>query len=214
MHAKFYAMRFLISFLLFVGLSQNIWTQDYNKYGIENESAANLVPLEVGSVAPDFKAKDQFGNMISLSEMTQDGPVLIIFYRGYWCGICQKNLSEFQEEFSSLSSAGVQVLAIAPEVESNIDKTIDQNSLQFSVIADADNSIMESYHVAFNVTQDYQDKVVKYFDTTLEEINGQEDPVLPVPATYLINTDGTIKYVHHDINYGNRATVKDILNQL
>ena len=138
----------------------------------------------------------------------------IFFYRGYWCGICKRSLEEFQSEFSSLSSAGVQVVAVAPEVESNIAKTVNQNNLEFSVISDSDNSIMKKYNVAFDVTPAYQDKVIKYFQTTLQEINGQNDAVLPIPATYLIDTNGKIKYVHFDIDYSKRATVKDILAKL
>jgi peroxiredoxin len=188
--------------------------QDYNKFGIEKSSGSSLVPLEIGSKAPEFSGKDQFGNHIALSEIVQDGPVLVIFYRGYWCGICKRSLEEFQSEFSSLSSAGVQIVAVAPEVESNVSKTVNQNNLEFSVISDSDNSIMKKYNVAFDVTQAYQDKVIKYYQTTLQEINGQNNAVLPIPATYLIDTNGKIKYVHFDIDYSKRATVKDILAQL
>lgn len=207
-------MKYIIFSIVLMSSPAIIYAQDYNKFGIENSSANELVPLEIGSKAPDFSGKDQFGNPVSLSEIIQDGPVLIIFYRGYWCGICSRSLEEFQNEFSSLSSAGVQVIAIAPEVESNISKTVDQNNLEFSVISDKDNSIMKKYNVAFDVTKAYQDKVIKYFQTTLQEINGQEKAVLPIPATYLIDTDGKVKYVHHNIDYSKRATVKDILAQL
>jgi len=180
-------MKFFI-FTLLLTIPFLLNAQDYNKFGIEKSSGSSLVPLEIGSKAPEFSGKDQFGNQIELSEMVEDGPVSVIFYRGYWCGICKRSLEEFQSEFSSLSSAGVQVVAVAPEVESNIAKTVNQNNLEFSVI--------------------------KYFQTTLQEINGQNDAVLPIPATYLIDTNGKIKYVHFDIDYSKRATVKDILAKL
>jgi len=202
----------ILSILISVPLL--IGAQDFNKFGIENTSGHNLKPLEIGSKAPEFSGKDQFGNTISLGEMVQDGPVLVIFYRGYWCGICSRSLQEFQDEFSSLSSAGVQIVAIAPEVEKNIVKTVEKNNLEFSVLSDSNNAIMKKYNVAFDVTQAYQDKVIKYFETTLQEINGQQQAVLPIPATYLIDTNGNVKYVHYDIDYSKRASVKDILAQL
>jgi len=209
-----YIMKTIILSLIIFVLPQFASTQDYNKFGIENSSGEKLIPLEIGSKAPDFKGVNQYGDKVSLSEMNQDGPVLVIFYRGYWCGICKRSLAEFQSEFSSLSSAGVQIIAVAPEIEENITRTVNENGLEFSVISDREYSIMKDYHVAFDVTQGYQDKVVKYFDTTLEKINGQDEAVLPIPATYLIDKNGNIKYVHFDINYSKRATVKEILAQL
>ncbi|NNE13610.1 MAG: AhpC/TSA family protein [Saprospiraceae bacterium] len=200
-------LAFLVCFLV------SLVGQDYSKFGID-QSSSDLSPLELGTTAPTFKGVDQNGQTVSLAQLNEDGPVLVVFYRGYWCGICQRSLLEFQEEFSTLSSAGVQVVAIAPEVEANIKKTVENNNLEFPVIADSDNSIMKSYQVAFNVTQEYQDKVLKYKGTTLAEINGQQNAILPIPATYLIGKDGTIKYVHYDPDYSKRATLSDILAAL
>ena len=38
--------------------------------------------LKSGDMAPDFTAKDQDGNTLSLKERLKEGPVVILFYRG------------------------------------------------------------------------------------------------------------------------------------
>lgn len=203
-------MKFLIFFLL----SISCMAQQKSDFGMNDDGLLTPKPLKIGDLAPNFSGIDQYGNAISLDDMLSEGSVLVIFYRGYWCGYCQKNLAEFQEEFSSLSSAGVQVVAIAPETQQNVDKTIQKNNIEFSVISDNDNSIMKKYNVAFNVTKAYQDKVLKFTDSSLNVINNQKEAILPIPAAYLINAKGKISFVHFDPDYSKRVTVSQILNQL
>jgi peroxiredoxin len=40
--------------------------------------------LRVGGLAGDFTLADSAGTPRTLSSMLSDGPLLIIFYRGYW----------------------------------------------------------------------------------------------------------------------------------
>jgi hypothetical protein len=39
---------------------------------------------DTGELAPDFSLTDQHGQPAVLSEMLSDGPVIVVFYRGYW----------------------------------------------------------------------------------------------------------------------------------
>jgi peroxiredoxin len=34
--------------------------------------------------APDFSLKDQTGRTVTLASLTQNGPAVLVFYRGYW----------------------------------------------------------------------------------------------------------------------------------
>jgi peroxiredoxin len=59
--------------------------------------------------------------------------------------------------------------------------------------------------------------VVSYFNFTkkkVKEYNKENNDVLPVPATYIINKDSKIKYVQYDIDYKNRSDFKEILKSL
>jgi peroxiredoxin len=172
---------------------------------------ATLKPLTIGSLAPDFDGIDQYGHNFNLKTSLEQSSVVLIFYRGSWCPVCKRYLSNFQDELSSLLSAGLQVIAVAPEVEKYRDETIENTGLEFPVILDDDNSIMIAYGVAFDVTQEYQNKIEQFKNIGIAEANEQDQAVLPVPATYIIGQDGTIQWVHFDINYKNRASVEEIL---
>ena len=41
-------------------------------------------PIGVGDIAPDFTLADQHGNKVTLSDARRTGPVVLVFYRGYW----------------------------------------------------------------------------------------------------------------------------------
>jgi cytochrome oxidase Cu insertion factor (SCO1/SenC/PrrC family) len=45
---------------------------------------ARAAPLGVGEAAPDFTLDDQRGRKVTLSEARAKGPVVLVFYRGYW----------------------------------------------------------------------------------------------------------------------------------
>lgn len=55
----------------------------YNFYLSAQLPASKAAP-QVGEVAPDFMLPDQDGKLVKLSDSRSAGPVLLVFYRGYW----------------------------------------------------------------------------------------------------------------------------------
>ncbi len=188
--------------------------QDLTKYGIEDNTVNELGGLSVGDIAPYFKATDHLGNEVKLETELTKGPVVLIFYRGYWCPICSRYLSELQNDLEKLKTKGARVLAISPEKTDYTKKTAADSGLTFPVLSDVDGQIMKDYKVFFRVTENYQDKVTRHFDFQLEETQTTGDANLPVPATYVIGQDGKISYVFYNPNYGKRAKVEEILEAL
>ncbi|MDX1700923.1 MAG: peroxiredoxin-like family protein [Melioribacteraceae bacterium] len=198
--------------ILFILLPIWLFGQDnLSKLGIQSNQDFDLSALEIGELAPDFTAVDQRGNEVVLSEILKNSQVALIFYRGYWCSICSRHLKAFEEELYKLKDQGIEVIAITPESYENVRKTIEKTSISIPVVSDRDLSIMINYKVAFSVTEDYQEKIRQYLSADISEINGMDDAVLPVPATYLIGQDQKIKFAHFDPDYKNRASVSDIL---
>jgi peroxiredoxin len=182
-------------------------------------SAMNLIaqPLEsklkVGDIAPTFSGTDQNGNDVALDHLLKDGPVVVIFYRGAWCPYCNKHLSHIQDSIDIILEKASYLLAVTPEVPESIQKTVKKTGADFTIIHDANYQIMDKYGLSFRV----DDKTVKRYKMigiNLTRANGNEDNMLPVPATYIIGMDGAIKYLHYDPNYKNRSTVKEILEAL
>lgn len=169
--------------------------------------------LKVGDKAPDFTAKDQDGKSINLKKLLKQGPVVMLFYRGQWCPYCNKQISHYSDSLELLTAKGATVLAITPESEDNVKKTVSKTKAAFSVLEDEGLAIMKSYKVSFAVDEK---TITKYkgYGIDFDKANGSNGANLPVPATYIIGKDGLVKYVFFNIDYRKRASVQELVNNL
>jgi peroxiredoxin len=164
--------------------------------------------LFINSKAADFKLNDQNGKSISLKELRKKGPVVIMFYRGYWCPYCNKELKRFQDSLELISAKGT-LIAITPESKEGIDSVFERTGATFSILSDEGMKISSQYGVSFKV----DDRTVGRYKNAgidLAKINNQKEVSLPVPAVYIVNKDGYISYRFFDADYKKRPWVKDI----
>jgi peroxiredoxin len=169
--------------------------------------------LKVGDMAPMFSGTDQNGQQFSLQAALKKGDVILMFYRGQWCPYCNKQMSQMNDSLSTITSKGATVVAISPEVQENVAKTIEKTKASFPVISDTKMQIMKDYKVNFAVPQATIDRY-KNFGIDFNVANGENGANLPVPATYVIGKDGKIKYVFFNPDYRKRASVKEIASYL
>lgn len=197
----------LFSSILYVLLSCGSKTQEsahtgdeidyteYSFYGIAKHPDNILGGLKVGDTAPDFELPNQDGLKMSLSNELVHGNVLLVFYRGHWCPICNRHLAALQGELQIIQEQGIRVIAISSDDLGATSIITKKNDLSFPILSDLDHAVMRKYKVLFHRKDDIEN-------------------MLPVPATYLINKDRKVRYVHYDPNYKNRSTVQDILAAL
>ncbi|MDT8347577.1 MAG: peroxiredoxin-like family protein [Flavobacteriaceae bacterium] len=185
---------------------------DYTALGM----AADDIPegLAVGSNLAALTYTNADGKTIDFAQLYADKPLVVIFYRGYWCPVCNKYLSNFAAESDKITDAGANIVAIAPETYDNVDKTAANTGIDFTVISDADGSLMRAFDVDFNVTEDYDQMINEKLNASIADTNGADAAELPVPATYIIDTDGTIMYKHFNPDYTQRASIDDIVSAL
>lgn len=171
-------------------------------------------PLKVGDKAPLFNLKDNAGKAIDLKKILKENKsVVLFFYRGQWCPHCNKHIKNLQDSLQLLSAKGAYVIGVSPETSAGIDKTIAKTKASFSIISDRDYKLMKAYKVDYVMEPGLADRYKKGgLDVAMA--NGQTDYVLPVPATYIINKDGKIKYVFFDKDYKKRPSVKNLTANL
>jgi peroxiredoxin len=171
--------------------------------------------LFLKSKAPDFKAKDQGGNLISLRDMRKKGSIVLVFYHGYWSPYCNKELKRLEDSLQLIQAKKATLIAITPEGQEGIEKTVDKTKASFPIISDKDGKIMKAYDVSYKVDEK---TVARYksFGIDLAANNEQKDGeiTLPVPAVYIIDADGNITYRYFEPDYKKRPSVKEILQNL
>ncbi len=186
-------------------------TIDYGKYGMQSDDAPK--GLAKGSKAPVVDLTID-GEKIALADLYKDQKIAIIFYRGHWCPSCNKHLSEFTARAKDLEAKGVKLIAITPELQESIQKTKEKTGADFTIVSDVDGTLLAAFDVDYKVTDAYVDKVNEKLKISIAKNNAIGEAQLPVPATYVIDTDGIIVYSHFNPDYGKRASIDDILAAL
>ena len=187
-------------------------TIDYSAYGMDPEYLPK--GLAIGSDAPQIVFTTVENEKVELEDLYQNQPLVIIFYRGFWCPVCNKHLSEFATRAKEIEAKGAKLIAISSESYENIAQTRDKTNAEFTIISDVDGSIMKAFDVNYKVTSAYQAIIAEKLNASISETNATKEAVLPVPATYIIDTNGKIVYKQFDPNYKVRASIEDIINNL
>lgn len=183
------------------------------KYGIDTNS---LIPqgLAKGDQAPSFKARTQRGDSIQLTQLLENQPVVLMFYRGQWCPVCNKYLKRLNDSVHLIRKAGAKIIAVTPETAPNATKMRQKTNTSLTIIPDTSHSIMDAYQVGFEVSGSYARKIENGLNVSIASNNGDKKARLPIPATYVINTNGKIIWRFFNPNYKKRASVKAILKVL
>lgn len=175
---------------------------------IENDA------LKVGDKMPSFILPDANGKEISSDELLDNGTLIISFYRGGWCPYCNLELRALQDLLPEFEKYNANLVAISPEKPDNSLSTQEKNELKFPVLSDINNLVAKSMGLVFEVPKEVVDLSKKEFSLDLTEINETAGHELPIPASYVVDTNGIIQFAFVNPDYTKRAEPIDILNTI
>jgi peroxiredoxin len=147
--------------------------------------------LPNGSKAPFFAAKDQNGKLVDSKQLLKKGLLVVMFYRGYWCPYCNRQMSQIADSMMMITDLGATVVAITPEKGEYIEKTQEKTNASFSIVFDENHKIMDDFKVTWQMGK-AKSFFYKFGGINLDKSSGNKDRALPVPATYIIDQSGKI----------------------
>lgn len=168
--------------------------------------------LPTGTPAPDVtlwddeKVPHQLGSLIAQAP----GPVVVIFYRGGWCPFCTKHLAQVQGRLEDLKDLNATILAIAPEAPEKLGVAKDKSEAEFTLLSDAELRAAKAYNLVFDVDATTQKKYEGY-GIDLATWNAGGEWKLPVPAVFIIDREGIIRWRHVDEDYTKRVDADDLV---
>ncbi|WP_145168830.1 peroxiredoxin-like family protein [Rubripirellula lacrimiformis] len=180
--------------------------------GIEKARATGIEKSakQVGDAAVDAQLSGWDGESVKLSELWQDGPIVLMWYRGGWCPYCNIQLRAMQQSLEKIKSAGAKLVALTPELPEKAKETADANDLDMVALHDKNNMVARKYGIVFQLAEEiipaYRDKL------KLPEFNGTDAMELPLAATYVIDKSGVITYAFLDADYKKRAEPAEIID--
>ena len=172
--------------------------------------------LKAGDVSPDFALNDVYGHSIQLSNLLRKGPVVLSFYRGGWCPYCNLELRALQEMLPKFCKLGATLIAISPQMPDESLTTAEKNKLSFYVLSDPGSQVAKKYGLTFYLAKALR-PIYGSFGHRLPDINGDDSWLLPLPATYVIGTNGVIQFAFIDTDYRNRLEpdlIVDVLTSI
>jgi peroxiredoxin len=165
---------------------------------------------KAGDVAPEFSLKDPDGKLVSLRALLAQGPLVVSFYRGVWCPYCNLELQALQAALPEIIARGASLVAISPQTAANSRKSQRDNKLEFPILSDFRSEVANAFGIRFALP-DYLAKTYSDFGNNLPVVNDDPAWVLPMPARYVIATDGTIAYSEVNPDYTQRPDPSELL---
>lgn len=132
--------------------------------------------LQAGDKAPDFKTKDQDGNVVSLKDF-KGKKVALYFYPEDDTQVCTVQACNLRDNYAELKKHGITILGVSPNDEKSHKKFEAKYNLPFTLLVDDDLKIANKYGV-------WAEKV----------LYGNRHMGI-VRSTYLINEDGKIHHI-------------------
>jgi len=174
-------------------------------------SQEEVSKIKVGDLSPTFSFTDANGESQSLSDALSKGSILLVFYRGEWCPYCTKYLSQLSEAEDLFSEKGILIMAVSAENGESLENMKVKSKSNFQFISDQGYELMTAFNVEYFVPTKMVEKLASN-GIDLTESHGADEPMLPIPATFLIDQNGIIQYVHYETDYKKRPDVNDILS--
>ena len=154
----------------------------------------------VGTVAGDFQLSNLQGKKIKLSDQLKNGPVVLLVlrgYPGYQCPLCTRQVSQFINSAPKFKAAKASVLLVYPGAVNNLNTKAgefiqsQQLPANFHFLTDPGYKFTNAYGLRWDAKRE-----------------------TAYPSTFIIGTDGKVKYSKISKTHGNRSNAKEVLQKL
>lgn len=166
--------------------------------------------LPVGAKVPQFQLPDQNGTIVSSQDLLSKGRLVICFIRGRWCPFCVGQLEAMNPTVADIENAGASLVAISPQTVKQSFFMHNQHKLRFPLLSDSGNHVARQFGLTYRVPE-YQEAVYRRAFVNLPFTNGDNSWELPIPATYIIDRDGTVLFAFANEDYTERTEPSALL---
>jgi len=163
----------------------------------------------VGDRMPDFSMPDQDGRLVGLEEILAGGPAVLAFHRGHWCPYCRLNMVGLAEIEDSIGPA--RIYAISAEVARYTRMLRSEAGAKFPFLTDLDAGYALSINLAILVDETMA-AMIAGAGWNIPAYQGGQAWIHPVPAVFIVDTDGIVRTRHVDPDYRRRMELEEIVS--
>jgi peroxiredoxin len=164
--------------------------------------------VKAGETAPLFRLRCRPGGFIDLSDLLDRGPVVVSFFWGDWCPFCVLELQALAAAHPEIERLGATLVALSAQTRGKSFSS--GGEPPFPVLQDPGWEIAARYRIAFTVPQQFRTAYLAlgYPHSTKA---GSKGWILPIPATYVLDTTGLVVLSYLDADYTTRLETTEII---
>lgn len=135
------------------------------------------------------------------------------FYRGGWCPFCNAELRALQAGKPELDSLKAKLVVLSPETRDLPRQLKQQLGLDLTMLANVAYAVAISFGILFRVSEQTRAHYAgQGYD--FAELHGSTEWMLPIPATFVIDQGGVIRYAFLEPDFTIRREPSDVLNKI
>jgi len=166
--------------------------------------------IGMGTKAPQFDLPDHNGKMVRWSDLLGHGRLIICFIRGRWCPFCVGQMEAMNIVLPQINQAGGLLVAISPQTVKQSFFMHDQHKLRFPLLSDVGNKVAREFGLTYRVPAP-QEAVYRRAFVNLPLVNGDDSWEVPIPATFVVDRDGTTVFASANEDYTERPEPGEIV---
>lgn len=167
----------------------------------------------VGETLPGFVLPDEGGKLVSLAKLLEQGKAVIAFHRGHWCPYCRISAATLAQVERDVAARGAVMAVIMPETQKFTRALKAESQFGGPMLSDLDCAYALNLNLAIRINDEKREAMCAAgYDIAL--FNGSDDWLLPIPATFVVDRDGTILARFVDPDYRHRMSTEAILSAL
>jgi peroxiredoxin len=168
-------------------------------------------PSRAERTVPSFLLPDSEGWLVSSEEMRAQGPYVITFFHGSWCGGCVEKLEMFEAGLDQIHKLGADLVACSPETLGHPRKLKADKQLRYRILSDVDCALSADLGLAYTVPEEMRAQL-QAAGVDLPARNGDGRWLLPVPMTMIVDRAGQAAATYVDT--GQRVDFEGVIRIL
>ena len=174
------------------------------------DDASKVKPLTAGTAAPAFTVHEADGKPFRFEPGKLDRPAMLIFYRGGWCPYCNAHLKDLRGAVPQIAAMGIDVLFLSTD-RPEILRTSLKEPVDYRLLSDNEVSAARAFGIAYRMDDATYAKY-KSYGLDLEESQGAKHHELPVPAVFIVDPGGKIRFAHSNVDYTQRLPAQQVID--
>lgn len=204
---------YVVSLLLIICLLTNTTDAVTKKRNIQRvaNAAEDICPILVGAELPEITLETVDKQPFNLNEAIFQKSTILIVYRGSWSPYCTIYLAQIESIQHDLVGLGYQIIAFSADRPEKLKEFKSKGIRRYTLLSDHKMNAAKALGLAFRVPDDVVKMYKQQFQIDLEEASGEPHHILPVPAVFIINTNGVVLFEYINPNYKERMNPEVLL---